>query len=76
MSEFINNEPNIEQLRVEGLKEVCERYLDPEDIEFLEEMEDEDERVGYVYGRLLDIGEDPDDLFEQYGVTERDDDEI
>jgi hypothetical protein len=37
---------------------------------------DEDYRLGAVYGQLLENGEDPDAVFERYGVTEENDEEV
>lgn len=43
----------------------------PDDIYFiLEQLEDEDDVVGFLYGQLLDIGEDPDEVLQRYGITE------
>lgn len=43
----------------------------PEDVQFmLEQLLDEQDVNGFLYGQLLEIGEDPDDIFERYGITE------
>ena len=57
--------------RKQALDGVIEGYLEDEDREFLEGI-DESERIGYVYGRLLEQGEDPDKVL-QSGVLERTD---
>ena len=45
----------------------------PDDVPFiLEQLKDEDDIVGFLYGQLLEIGEDPDDVLAQYGITEPD----
>jgi hypothetical protein len=31
---------------------------------------DDEDLLGALYGALLEIGEDPDEVFEQYGITE------
>ena len=62
-----------EHVRHEALKSVVGEYLDADDAIFLDEIDDEEERIEYVYGRLLEQGEDPDKVLEQAGVTEKDD---
>jgi hypothetical protein len=45
-----------------------------DDIKFtLEELEDDEDVMEFLYGQLIEIGEDPDEVFERYGVTEGDD---
>ena len=45
----------------------------PDDVPFiLEQLKDEDDIVGFLYGQLLEIGEDPDDVLAQYSITEPD----
>lgn len=47
--------------------------LFPDDVPFiLEQLHDEDDIMGFLYGQLLEIGEDPDDVLAQYGITEPD----
>ena len=56
--------------RHEALRGIVANYLDVDDAVFLDEMDDEDERIGYVYGRLLEQGEDPDEVLLENGVIE------
>lgn len=43
----------------------------PEDIKFiLENMGDEEDIFGFLYGQLIEIGEDPDEILAQYGIIE------
>ncbi len=58
--------------RIAALEAVVDQYLDKDDQLFLTEMGDESERIGYVYGRLLDVGEAPDLVLKEFGVTEED----
>ena len=58
-------------LRNEGLITIVAEYLDENDATFLDDMDDEGERIGYVYGRLLELGEDPEVILRDSGVTER-----
>ncbi len=51
------------------LADVAGNYLDSSDAGFLEDMDPED-RLGYVYGRLLEIGEDPDQILIESGIIE------
>ena len=67
MSEFLS-QPNPEFERETALRRLIEQYL-PEDVEFLGDMDDED-KLGYVYGQLLEQGEDPDEILREFGVTE------
>ncbi len=61
---------NEQASRYEGLKNIAAEYLDADDAAFLDELDDEDERISYVYGRLLEQGEDPDEVLQQNGVIE------
>ena len=67
MSEVLS-QPNPEFDREEALRQLIEQYL-PEDVEFLEDMDEED-TPGYVYGQLLEMGEDPDEILQKFGITE------
>ena len=43
----------------------------PEDVDFiLRQLTDEEDVINFLYGQLLEIGEDPDEVFAQYGITE------
>jgi len=57
-----------------GLWRIVDQYM-PEDREFLEDM-DMFDRLGYVYGTLLSMDEDPDVILAEFGVTERGGDEV
>jgi len=58
------------------LLEVAKKYLtDDEDREelgewLLESDADEQDYFGYVYGRLLELGHDPDEIFAEEGLIE------
>ena len=67
MSEFIS-QPNPELERGTALLRVTEQYF-PEDVEFLADM-DEGDKLGYIYGQLLEMGKDPDEILQGFGVTE------
>ena len=42
-----------------------------EDAQFiLEQLEDEEDITSFLYGQLLEIGEDPEEVLARYGVTE------
>lgn len=62
-----------EQDRLEALGFIVEQHFEEEDRKFLAELEGEGEQLGYVYGRLLEQGEDPDVIMKEFGVTEADD---
>lgn len=68
MSEFLSN-PDVEREREEALESIITKYF-PEYGEFLAGMDAED-LIGAVYGQLLEIGEDADEVLQKYGVTER-----
>jgi len=36
---------------------------------------DEEDQLGYIYGQLLEMGEDPDVILQEFGITEKDEDE-
>ena len=68
---FPEREQGFESERLAGLNALVRYYLDPEDQEFIDDMGDEGDRIGYVYGKLLENGlEDPDELLKDYGVTQ------
>lgn len=58
-----------ERERADGILEICARFMDQEDVEYIAVL-DEQETIDYLYGRLLDMGEDPDEILAQYGVIE------
>jgi hypothetical protein len=59
------DEPTLESL----IWGVASEYLGKDDTEFMVELDPED-RLGYVYGRLLENGEDPDEILQQHGIIE------
>lgn len=67
MGEFLPPS-NPEQEREMGLARLVEQYF-PEDAEFVVDM-DFDDALGFVYGQLLEQGEDPDEVLHDFGVTE------
>lgn len=73
MSEHLRRNDDYERRRA-GLRALVTEYLGAEDAEFIDEMEDETERVSYVYGLLIGFGEDPDEVLQKFGVTVRSDD--
>lgn len=70
MGEFLA-EPGSEAERETGLRSIIEQYF-PDDEEFLECMEEPD-KIGYIYGSLLEQGDDPDVILQEFGVTEEKD---
>lgn len=64
------SENSFERERAKGMIEICAQFLNQDDVEFMAEL-DEEEKIAYLYGRLLDMGEDPDEILEQFGITER-----
>ena len=70
MNEF-SPQPNPESERQAALRRIIERFV-PEDAEFLDEMDEEDQ-LGYIYGQLLEMGENPDEILHAFGVTEESD---
>lgn len=76
MSEFISEKDIEKETRRSGLKELASQYFVIDDVEFLDEMDDEEEIIGYIYGRLLELGEDPEEVLNEFGVTERKNDEV
>lgn len=64
---FLENEA-VREARGATLGSVIEQYL-PDDTEFLADM-DEEEKLSYIYGQSLEMGEDPDEVLHEFGVTE------
>ena len=60
--------PDKEQERLRGLANLVEVYF-PEDKAFVSDM-DFDDALGFVYGQLLEVGEDPLLVLHEFGVTE------
>lgn len=74
MSEFMP-QSNPETERQENLMQLIDRYL-PDDKEFVADMDFQD-ALGFVYGQLLEQGEDPEAILGEFGVIERgEDDEV
>lgn len=67
----IPSQPNPEEMLRRALDRLIETYL-PDDKEFLEDM-DEPDQLGYIYGRLLEGNEDPDEILAEFGITEKND---
>lgn len=62
--------------RARALEQIIDSYLQA-DKEYLMEEHDLDDRVGAVYGMLLEMGEDPDIILVEAGVLEKEgDDEV
>ena len=64
----VPSEP-FERERAKGILEICALFLEKDDVAFIATL-DEEETINYLYGRLLDMGEDPDETLERFGVTE------
>lgn len=65
MSEF-PTEPNYEEERLVRLSQLVDRYL-PDDRDFFFDMDEED-KLSYVFGALLEAGEDPEEILRNFGV--------
>ena len=53
-----------------GINRLLETYF-PDDVGFiLDQLKDEEDVIGFLYGQLLEIGEDPGDVLAQYGILE------
>lgn len=61
-------EPYFECHPYDNLVDICANYLDQEDAEFLDKMDYPNERIGYIYRKLLEIGEDPVGILARHGV--------
>lgn len=57
----------------EELHEVAKGHLDESDFEFLEEFSDVEGMLSYIYGRLLDLGKDADEILKEYNIIEQGD---
>jgi hypothetical protein len=66
------SDPELERAR--AFAAVIEQYL-PDDTEFILGL-DEDEALNYVWGMLLEVGEDPEVVLKEYGVIEEGEDEV
>lgn len=52
------------------INRMLEAYF-PEDIDFvLQQLHDDEDEMNFLYGQLLEIGENPDEVFAEYGITE------
>ena len=60
--------PDKEREKLHGLASLMEVYF-PDDKEFVLDMDFED-ALGFVYGQLLEEGEDPMLILHEFGVTE------
>ena len=68
-TEFGRGEDEVRNEIVEGCGGVIENYF-PEDMEFYLGLEDVEDLVGTLYGALLEIGEDPDEILAEFGILE------
>ncbi len=57
--------------RLRGLRELVSEYFGTDDAELLDGMDDEEEQISYVYDKLLELGEDVDEVLREFGVIER-----
>ena len=74
MNEFEPLPSNPERDRFAALAALVEQYF-PDDKEFISEL-DFEEALGFVYGQLLETGNDPDEVLYEFGVIEREEDEV
>jgi hypothetical protein len=59
--------------RLLAIDRLIESYF-PDDTQFvLEQLRDEEDVVSFLYGQLLEIGEDPEEVLLRYGITEESD---
>ena len=71
-----NQEPAPDQLSQEqlrhkqGFEYIFSEFLGTDDEEFVAEMDDYDEQLGYLYGRLLEQGYDPEEVLSAAKLTE------
>lgn len=57
--------------RLMAMHRVVEVFF-PDDVAFiLEQLLDEEDEISFLYGQLLEVGEDPDEVLTTYGVIER-----
>ena len=75
MSEFLS-QPNLEGEAEKSLFEITAAYLEAEDAAFLDELDEFDAGLNHIYGRLLEMGEDPDEILLKFNVIEEKTDEI
>ena len=68
MNEHFHSPLDNEAERRVALDQLIDQYA-PEDKDFIADM-DEEETIGYLYGLLLGMGEDPDVVLKDFGVTE------
>ena len=67
MNEFLSlSDP--EREREAALWRLIEEYFSG-DTDFLADM-DEEGQLSYIYGQLLEMGKDPDEVLQQFGITE------
>jgi hypothetical protein len=64
---FGESENDTETMRA-NLDKIVESYF-PDDTEFYAGFDDDD-LLGALYGALLEAGQDPDGVFQQYNLTE------
>jgi hypothetical protein len=63
-----SHEVEAEQSLEERVGQIIAKYF-PEDESWLEEFTDIGDKLGAIYGQLVEIGEDPDEAFVTYGIT-------
>lgn len=71
MSEHIQHSERQEHRRV-GLTGLMAEYLGDEEVSKLADMDTYDHQLRYVREFLIGFGEDPDEVFREFGVTEGD----
>lgn len=73
MEELSSPEDRFEIERLKSLKKLVAERLDKNDAAFVDELgDDEGAILGYIYGRLVEKGLDPDETLQEYGITEGD----
>lgn len=69
MSEVLP-QSNEDMNRLVAISRLVDHYF-PDDKKFmLEQLADEEDIVTFLYGSLLEIGEDPDEILRTFGITE------
>lgn len=69
MAEHIESREKFLSSEWQDMMLVVNEFLDVSDKEFIQDL-DFDDALGYVYGRLLDDGYDPDAVLRVGGVTQ------
>lgn len=71
MEDIQDSEKVVEFDRGRALYDVITEYF-PDKAEFVSDMQDEGDKISYIYGLLLEMGFDPDTILLEAGVIEED----